>query len=238
MFSKITVKSPRRKDEMMTKNKKYNPTKEEKREMLVHVLYEILFTFGIPCHNPADYVQWEAVNYTRMGHARVLYSFFETTAQDSKNDDVLSEDYGFQASKIDRPKEDRIRLNKGLFHLSYSRLSTSGPWPDTILSCLQDRCIEFMEHIAARDDFFKGEDLKQTWKKLLDELKSNRELIIVGSVNAAGQPVYKRFLREPLPNGKIHLSSGNAITKSEPRGLDLTLPVSANSTGPLVIGPA
>ena len=58
-----------------------------------------------------------------MAHARALYDFFETPAAKRKQDDAVSEDFGFPARRIERPEDDRNRLNKQLFHLTYSRLT-------------------------------------------------------------------------------------------------------------------
>jgi hypothetical protein len=196
----------------MTKAKtgKCVPSAEQKKSILNALWYEIVFTFGIPPHNPTDYCQWETVNFTRMGHARVLYTFFETPLAKRHDDDVLSEDYGFAASKIDRPEEDRTRLNKDLFHLTYSRLRhthETQPWPATILSSIQDRCISFMEHIATSDDHFENRDQQQNWNSLLVLLKQGRELLISGTVDAQNGLQYRFAVGRPLPGGKIILST-------------------------------
>jgi hypothetical protein len=72
------------------------PSQEQKR-LILHdaVYYEILFAFGISGHDEADYCSWEHTNFARMGHARALYWFFETSVTDRKQDDVVSEDFKF-----------------------------------------------------------------------------------------------------------------------------------------------
>jgi hypothetical protein len=87
----------------------------------------------------------------------------------------------FPARPIDQPEDDRNRLNKQLFHLSYSRLTyneTSKPWPDTILSCLHPRCIESIEHLLARGEPLVGREEAVTWRTLLEQLNSGRQLLI------------------------------------------------------------
>ena len=41
------------------------------------MLYKIVYTFGVPQHDPYDYRLWEMINFTRMAHARILYAFLE-----------------------------------------------------------------------------------------------------------------------------------------------------------------
>jgi hypothetical protein len=133
----------------------FAPT-DEQRRFLLHdsVWYEMLYAFGVSPHDETDYCAWEHVNFSRMGHARALYYFFETPTADRKHDDALSEDYGFTARPIDRPSDDRKRLNKDLFHLSYARFrhtKDTKAWPDTIISCLHDRCVDFIQHLLAQE---------------------------------------------------------------------------------------
>ena len=69
------------------------------------MLYEIVYTFGVPQHDPHDYCQWEMINFSRMGHARVLYAFLETKQEKRYMDDVLAVDYGYQAQTVKLPDE-------------------------------------------------------------------------------------------------------------------------------------
>ena len=173
------------------KQNQFKPTEEQKR-LALHdaVFYEMLFTFGVSTHDETDYCSWEHVNFSRMGHARALYAFFETSIVDrdarrqrqKDYDDVVSEDFGFAASKIQNP-DDRERLNKDLFHLTYARLRhlkvpQYKPWPDTILGGLHEPCVEFIKHLLAhKSEFGTPDDFKQ-WERLLEALTSQRELRI------------------------------------------------------------
>ena len=79
------------------------PANEQRVALLYDsVFYEIIFAFGISPHDPTDYCAWEHINFSRMGHARALYDFFETPATKRKQDDAVSEDFGFPARPIDR----------------------------------------------------------------------------------------------------------------------------------------
>lgn len=160
----------------------FAPT-DEQRRLLLHdsVFYEILYAFGVSPHDETDYCAWEHVNYSRMGHARALYDFFETPIANRKLDDAVSEDFGFGARPVDRPPDDRTRLNKDLFHVSYARLrhtKDTKAWPDTIISCLQDRCVEFIQHILAHKSQFGAGDDFLIWEPLLGALTSGQELHI------------------------------------------------------------
>lgn len=128
------------------------PVAQDKKAVFHNSLwYELVYTFGVPRHDAADYCQWGFINFTRMGHARLLYAFFETpSSKRGRDDDVLAEDFGFPASRINLAEDDRLRLNKDLFHLTYSRLRhtpQTKPWPSSIISCLYEPCVAFIEHI-------------------------------------------------------------------------------------------
>lgn len=164
----------------------FTPTPEQTIEVFRNSLvYEIMFTFGIPHHDPMDYCQWETVNFARIGHARVLYSFFQGTAANRKKDDVVSEDYGFPSRTISLPPGDEDRMNKDLLHLTYARLRhspVSKSWPDSILSCLQPIVIDFMEHIQDRLELFPAPRERDAWISVLKILKSGHELLIRGTI--------------------------------------------------------
>jgi hypothetical protein len=156
---------------------------DEQRRSLLHdsVWYEMVYAFGVSPHEETDYCAWEHVNFSRMGHARALYDFFETSTAERRSDDAVSEDFDFSARPIDRPANDRTRLNKQLFHLTYTRLQyneTSKAWPDTIISCLHDRCVEFIRHILSHKSEFGAADDFLRWEHLLGALASGRELHI------------------------------------------------------------
>jgi hypothetical protein len=182
----------------------FAPT-DEQRRLLLHdsVWYEMLYAFGVSPHKETDYCAWEHLNFSRMGHARTLYDFFETPTAERRSDDAISEDYGFPARAIERPANDRIRLNKQLFHLTYTRLKfneRSKRWPDTIISCLHDRCVEFIRHILShKSEFGGGEDFLK-WEHLLGALSSGRELHIS-----------RRFLSSG-PSREQEISLGRQLT--------------------------
>lgn len=187
------------------------PTDEQRIDLLYDsVFYEIVFAFGISPHDPTDYCAWEHINYSRMGHARALYDFFETPAAKRKQDDAVSENFGFLAQPIERPENDRNRLNKQLFHLTYSRLrynETSKPWRDTILSCLHPRCVEFIEHLLARGGPLVGPEEATTWQALLERLRSGRQLLISRPFLASGDAREYTFrLGDRLVSGRSELT--------------------------------
>ena len=167
------------------RNKQRMYTDEEKRYILHDaVFYEIVFAFGVSPYDETDYCAWEHVNFSRMGHARALYDFFETSKKkrDKRgHDDVVSEDFGFPAHRIQRLSEDRKRLNKDLFHLSYERLRhlkalKDKPWPDTILGCLHEPCVEFIKSLLTnKNKFGKSSDFIK-WEQLLKGLTSGCEM--------------------------------------------------------------
>ena len=187
------------------------PTDEQRIALLYDsVFYEIVFAFGISPHDTTDYCAWEHINFSRMGHARALYDFFETPTTKRKQDDAVSEDFGFPAQCIERPEDDRNRLNKQLFHLTYSRLTyneTSKPWPDTILSCLHPRCVEFVEHLLALGEPLVGPEEATTWQALLERLTSSRQLLISRPFLASGvAPGYTLRLGDGLVSGLSELT--------------------------------
>jgi hypothetical protein len=98
----------------------FSPTRQQVIDVFNNSLtYEVLFTFGVPVHNPYDYCNWEAINFNRMAHARLLYDFLEQPIADRYKDNVLAEDFGYPARMIALPASDRQRLNKDLMHLTY-----------------------------------------------------------------------------------------------------------------------
>ena len=172
--------------------------------------YEMLFAFGISRHEPTDYCAWEHINFSRMGHARALYDFFETPAARRKHDDAVSEDFGFPARPIDCPDDDSTRLNKQLFHITYSRLrynETRKPWPDTILACLHDRCVEFIQHLLVHGAPLVGPDDAPTWQALLDRLTSGHQLLIARPFLPTGvAPGYHFDTGAKLESGRSELT--------------------------------
>lgn len=188
-----------------------NPTPAQIRAIFRNSMsYEILFTFGVPRHDPYDYCHWETVNFTRMAHARILYDFLEGTKENRNKDDVVAEDFGFCARSIALPADDRDRLNKDLFHLSFSRLRhtpESKRWPSSILSNLLAPTLEFMKFISdCRKDLFDSSTDLNDWDKLTEMLSSGCVLQIKSVAEIDGRPLYELSLGPPLPQGKPVLS--------------------------------
>jgi hypothetical protein len=182
------------------------------------LMYEILYTFGVPeYYDPTDYFLWETVNFARMGHARLLYDFFETAAvkREEKNqrhkdgnDDVIAEDFGFPARSIPVPLDDRKRVNKDLMHLTYTRLRhtpATKPWPDSYLGCLLAPTIAFMRHVKTQPSLFAGSVDSALWDEILAILDSGKELR-VRCVAEAGKMVYHVRGGDPLPAGLPRLT--------------------------------
>jgi hypothetical protein len=196
------------------KKKKGSPPFVPTRDQIVDVFnnslfYEILFTFGVPVHDPSDYCHWEAINFSRMAHARLLYDFLETPTSERSKDDVLAEDFGYPAAPIALSKDDRKRLNKDLMHLTYSRLRhtpLTRPWPDSILANLQDPVLGFMNHAKRDRGLFPSENDVRGWDELIRRLRSGKQLLIRSTVDSAKRPTYQLDSGSDLPNGKAALT--------------------------------
>lgn len=190
----------------------FTPTEEQLREVFDNsMLYEILFTFGVPSHHPADYAQWEFINYTRLAHARVLYGFLQTPRSKRRDDDVLAEDFGFACQPDILLGSDRERLNKDLFHFTYRRLrhtpaTQTKPWPPTILANLHEPTLKFMRFIRdERADIFKSPHKSEMWSELIKVMESGRELQLYAfSLTNALSFVFS--MGEELPGGKPALT--------------------------------
>jgi hypothetical protein len=173
------------------------------------MLYEILFTFGVPMHDPTDYCNWEAINFNRMAHARLLYDFMEQPIAKRYRDNVLAEDFGFPGAPIPLPDADRLRLNKDLMHFTYDRLRhtpASKPWPSSILAILQDPVVSFMEHVEAQTDLFPSASGLANWRELIGFMKSGQQMIVIGVLDAVNRPIFNLRLGRILPSGKAALT--------------------------------
>jgi hypothetical protein len=146
------------------------------------VFYEVLFALGVSAHDSTDHCVWEHLNFSRLGHARALLYFFESPSPDRKwDDDIVSEDFGFAASKVAISPEDRERFNKDLFHLSARRVrhtATSKPWPHSILQKIHERSVSFAERLLQDDPSRDFTVEIPKWEALLRILKDGRELEI------------------------------------------------------------
>jgi hypothetical protein len=188
----------------------FMPTRQQIIDVFKNsMLYEILFTFGVPPHDPNDYYIWEAINFSRMAHARLLYDFLETSTANRYKDDVLAEDFGCQAKPISLPDDDRKRWNKDLLHFSYDRLRhtrVTKLWPDSILNMLHDPIIAFMEHVQSQADLFPGKNQKRAWQIVIEDMKSGRQLIVAATVDPGNYTKYSLERGRVLASGKAELS--------------------------------
>jgi hypothetical protein len=132
------------------------PTRAEKISALSDIRYEIEGLLQTPKHDATDESIVETVFFRKMAHARSLHIFFTTPLSRRSKDDVVSEDYLFEARAIysdDKSQELIDRFNKDLFHISYSRVhrtSLTKAWPmDEMLPPIIARSKEFISHVLA-----------------------------------------------------------------------------------------
>jgi hypothetical protein len=186
------------------------PDDKKKKAFQDSMLYEIVYTFGVPQHDPYDYCLWEMINFSRMGHARVLYAFLETPKEDRLGDDVLAADCGYPAKRIELANDDRKRLNKDLFHFSQKRIRhtpETKPWPDSIIGSLLEPVLAFMRYIEAEQpDIFLNDQAKHEWSTVIALLGSGRERIIRHCRDENGVDRKSYGLGEPLQDGKPRLT--------------------------------
>jgi hypothetical protein len=194
----------------------FEPTPQQIKEVFDNsMMYEILYTFGVPSHHPADYAQWEFINFSRLAHARVLYGFLQTPKSSRYRDDVLAEDFGYPAQPGILLPSDKERLDKDLMHFSYSRLRhtpVTKPWPPTILANLLDPAVAFMRFIRdERQDLFSNAAEAHFWSELINALCSGRQLQL-WSFTLANAMTRIFTLGEPLPGGKPAVTTTFEIT--------------------------
>jgi hypothetical protein len=189
----------------------YVPTRQQMIDVFNNsMFYEILFTFGVPVHDPNDYCNWEAINFNRMAHARLLYDFIEQPVAQRYKDNVLAEDFGYVARPIPLPPDDRKRLNKDLMHFTYDRLRhtpATKPWPSSILACLHDPIVGFMKHVKTQADLFPSPGDASFWERLIEYMESGRQIIISCALDAGKRPTYHVRSGQPLPSGKAALTT-------------------------------
>ena len=146
------------------------PSVNDRAQILSHVRYELSQCFIIPARHQSDWHLEESVFLAILIHARILLTFFESS--DRRRDDVLCSDFGFPASRIPLSPEARLRFNKDIVHLTYSRLRhtpETKPWPVMeILRPLFDRSVAFMSHVVLNPP--AGADPRELdeWKALLN----------------------------------------------------------------------
>lgn len=150
------------------------------------IFYEIAHALGVPNYDRSNLALWEAVNYSRMGHARGLLDFFEHSRDDKqppKPDDVLSEDFDFASQPVPLPADDRLRFNKDLFHPTFSRCrhleqSAVKEWPKTILGPIHQRCTEFVRFVLSGQIRAGVVPEPKRWESMLAALNSGREMVL------------------------------------------------------------
>ena len=142
----------------MSKLHNFIPTRAETISALRDIRYEIEGLLQTPKHDATDESIIETVFFRKMAHARALYTFFTTSIAKRYKDDVVSEDYLFEAKAIysdDRSQELIDRFNKDLFHISYSRVHRTPltkAWPmDEMLPPIIVRSKEFIGHLLVLD---------------------------------------------------------------------------------------
>ncbi len=186
------------------------PTREQVVEVFNYSLfYEVLFTFGVPVHDPTDYCNWEAINFNRMAHARLLYDFLEQPICNRYKDNVLAEDFGYPAAPVSLPSDDRLRLNKDLMHVTYDRLRhtpATRPWPDSILANLQEPMLGLMRHVETQLDLFPCAERLSGWRELITCLSSGKQTMIRCVAGADNQLKYSWWDGAALPSGKAALT--------------------------------
>lgn len=153
----------------------HTPAKGEPAQMLSHIRYEIGQCFVVPRHQQDDWHLKESVFLAILIHARILLTFFESS--DRRQDDVLCLDFGFPPSTVPISADARLRFNKDMVHLTYSRLRhtpQTKPWPVLeILRPLLERATAFMTHVVSHPP--DGVDPKELaeWKALMKILNGN-----------------------------------------------------------------
>ncbi len=126
-------------------------SKGDPAQMLSHIRYEIGQCFIVPRQEQDAWHLKESVFLAILIHARILLTFFESS--DRRQDDVLCSDFGFSPSTVPMSADARLRFNKDMVHLTYSRLRhtpETKPWPVLeILGPLLERAIGFMSHVVS-----------------------------------------------------------------------------------------
>jgi hypothetical protein len=171
----------------------FTPSQQQIADILPHLRYEIYQIFVVPDHDQSDWRIRESVFLAMLVHARLLLDFFEHASRD--RDDVLCADFGFQPTPVPLSSSDRLRLNKDIAHLTYSRLRhtrATKTWPlEDIFRPIRQRAAAFVSHIISnppRDG--TAEELAQ-WKGLNETItqvasKSLRPTAVLFAFSTAG----------------------------------------------------
>jgi hypothetical protein len=148
----------------------FSPSKQQIADILPHLRYEIEQSFVVPAHDQNDWHIRESVFLAMLVHARLLLDFFEHSPR--AHDDVLCADFGFPAAPVPLSSDDRLRLNKDIAHLTYSRLRhtpATKPWPwEAILAPLRERAAAFVLHIVSSPPQGGTDQELAQWRTLLE----------------------------------------------------------------------
>ena len=173
-----------------------------------HLYYEIVHALGVCVYEQRNYFAWELVNYSRIGHARVLIKFFDPDKGDrERDDDIICTDFGFPIAPFNFDPEDRKRWGKDLFHLSVERLRYGAnpkkkPWPNIFLNKVHERAKEFTRHILSASSTANFDADRNSWEVLLGELESGHEITVDIGLFPSGALMGYAFARgRLLPGG-------------------------------------
>jgi len=148
------------------------PSQQQIADMLPDLRYEIDQIFVVPDHDENDWRIRESVFLAMLVHARLLLDFFEHTSRE--RDDVLCADFNFPSAPVPLSSKDRLRLNKDIAHLTYSRLrhtpaTKTWPWED-ILHPIRERAVAFLLHIITNPPQHGAAEELARWKALHDKI--------------------------------------------------------------------
>jgi hypothetical protein len=148
----------------------FSPDCAQIAAILPHVRYELGQSLIIPSYDMSDIHLSESIFLAILVHVRLLLDFFQGPR---RQDDVVASDFGFPLSRIPLQKEDTIRLDKDILHLTYSRLRhtpETTPWPvGAIVYALRPRVIEFMKHVIENPPRGAVPDELTHWNTLYGE---------------------------------------------------------------------
>jgi hypothetical protein len=148
----------------------FTPSQQQIADILPHLRYEIEQIFVVPAHDQSDWRARESVFLAMLVHARLLLDFFEHTSRG--HDDVLCADFGFLPAPVPQSTGDRLRLNKDIAHLTYSRLRhtpATKSWPlEDILRPIRDRAAAFASHIISNPPAHSTAEELARWRGLYE----------------------------------------------------------------------
>lgn len=165
---------------------KFDLSPEQLNGTLEHIYYEIdqLYnTDALIGNNNAtlDIAMKNAILESLLIHVRTLLDFFEKSTRRKKRsgdeqDDVLSSDYGFEATKLDINPNFRDRLNKDLAHLTYSRSQRSAEdwgWPmDKVAIPVLECSKQFCDYLISKYLPTNYPEKMNEWRALVDRIKT------------------------------------------------------------------